>query len=149
IAAAYSSADSALTSLTTSFCIDILGFEKKELTEKRKTTTRQKVHVGFSLLLFLTIQVFWWINNDAVISSLFKVAGYTYGPLLGLYTVGFCTASEVRARVVALVCILPRILRYILNANSEHWMNGHQFGFEILLVNALLTVPALSIISKP
>src|SRR5690606_41612771 len=93
IAAAYSSADSALTSLTTSFCIDILGFEKKELTEKRKTTTRQKVHVGFSLLLFLTIQVFWWINNDAVISSLFKVAGYTYGPLLGLYTFGFFTTK--------------------------------------------------------
>src|SRR5690606_5107703 len=76
IAAAYSSADSALTSLTTSFCIDILNFEKSDRSEKEKVSTRQRVHIGFSILLFLTIQVFWWINNEAVISSLFKVAGY-------------------------------------------------------------------------
>src|SRR5690606_13595535 len=148
IAAAYSSADSALTSLTTSFCIDILGFEKKERTEKLKTTTRQKVHVGFSILLFLTIQVFWWINNDAVISSLFKVAGYTYGPLLGLYTFGFFTSREVRDRLVPLVCILAPILSYILSANSEKWLNGYQFGFEILQVNGLFTVLRLWIMSK-
>lgn len=149
IAAAYSSADSALTALTTSFCIDILGFEKTDRSERKKVSTRQKVHIGFSLLLFLTIQAFWWINNEAVISSLFKVAGYTYGPLLGLYAFGFFTSRQVRDRFVPVVCILAPILSYILSANSERWMNGYQFGFEILLVNGLFTMTGLWMISGP
>src|SRR5690606_3804550 len=148
IAAAYSSADSALTSLTTSFCIDILNFEKKERQEKEKMAIRRNVHVGFSVLLFITIQVFWWINNEAVISSLFKVAGYTYGPLLGLYTFGFFTSRVVTDRWVPLVCILAPILSYILNANSESWLNGYQFGFEILLVNGMFTFLGLMMVSN-
>ncbi len=147
IAAAYSSADSALTSLTTSFCIDILGFEKSTMAEKQKIRTRQKVHIGFSVLLFLIIQIFWWINNEAVISSLFTVAGYTYGPLLGLYAFGFYTKRQVNDRWVPLICILAPLLSYILSSNSENWLNGYQFGFEILLVNGLFTFIGLWIIS--
>lgn len=149
IAAAYSSADSALTSLTTSFCIDILGFEKSSRPEKEKVATRQRVHIGFSVLLFLIIQVFWWINNEAVISSLFTVAGYTYGPLLGLYAFGFYSSRTVRDRWVPLVCILSPILSYILSANSEALLNGYQFGFEILLVNGIFTLIGLWIVSSP
>lgn len=148
IAAAYSSADSALTSLTTSFCIDILGFEKVDRSEKMKVRTRRKVHVGFSVLLFVTIQIFWWINNEAVIASLFKVAGYTYGPLLGLYIFGFYTKRIVRDRLVPVICLLAPILSYILSANSEKWLNGYQFGFEILLVNGFFTLIGLWAISK-
>lgn len=148
IAAAYSSADSALTSLTTSFCIDILNFEKSDRSEKEKVSTRQKVHIGFSILLFLTIQVFWWINNEAVISSLFKVAGYTYGPLLGLYAFGFYSSRSVRDRWVPVVCILAPILSFILSSNSEAWLNGYQFGFEILLVNGLFTLIGLWLVSS-
>lgn len=148
IAAAYSSADSALTSLTTSFCIDILNFEKSDRSEKEKVRTRQKVHIGFSILLFLTIQVFWWINNEAVISSLFKVAGYTYGPLLGLYAFGFYSRRKVRDRWVPAICILAPILSFILSSNSEAWLNGYQFGFEILLVNGLFTLIGLWLVSN-
>ena len=148
IAAAYSSADSALTSLTTSFCIDILGFEKVDRSEKKKVRTRRKVHVGFSVLLFVTIQIFWWINNEAVIASLFKVAGYTYGPLLGLYIFGFYTKRIVRDWLVPVICLLAPILSYILSANSEKWLNGYQFGFEILLVNGFFTLIGLWAISK-
>ncbi|MBY5959410.1 sodium:solute symporter [Membranicola marinus] len=149
IAAAYSSADSALTSLTTSFCIDVLDFEKVNRSEKEKVKTRRKVHIGFSILLFLTIQIFWWINDEAVISSLFKVAGYTYGPLLGLYTFGFYTKRIVRDRFVPVICILAPILSYILSANSEALLNGYQFGFEILLVNGAITLIGLWLISQP
>lgn len=148
IAAAYSSADSALTSLTTSFCIDILNFEKSDKPEQKKVKIRKQVHVGISVVLFFVILVFWWINDEAVISSLFKVAGYTYGPLLGLYSFGFFTRREVVDRWVPIVCILAPILSYILNANSESWLNGYQFGFEILLVNGLFTFIGLMLISS-
>lgn len=147
IAAAYSSADSALTSLTTSFCIDILGFEKSTMAEKQKIKMRQKIHIGFSVLLFLIIQIFWWINNEAVISSLFTVAGYTYGPLLGLYAFGFYTRRQVKDRLVPIICIMAPLLSFILSSNSEKWLNGYQFGFEILLVNGLFTMIGLWIIS--
>ena len=95
IAAAYSSADSALTALTTSFCVDFLGFEKSDAPEAEKKQTRLKVHIGFSVLLFVVILVFWLINNDSVIKAIFDVASYTYGPLLGLYAFGFFTKRKI------------------------------------------------------
>lgn len=147
IAAAYSSADSALTALTTSFCIDILGFEKSELDESAKKSTRLKVHIGFSIILFLVILVFNTINDDAVIKSIFTVAGYTYGPLLGLYSFGFFTRCKVRDKVVPFICILAPILTYVINANSEELLAGYKFGFELLLLNGLLTFLGLLAIS--
>lgn len=148
IAAAYSSADSALTSLTTSFCIDILDFEKKERTESQRLKTRRNVHIGFSVLLFIAIQIFWLVNDATVIESLFKAAGYTYGPLLGLYAFGFYTKLEIRDKWTPLICILAPLLSLILEMNSEKWMNGYQFGFEILLVNGFITFMGLWLISK-
>jgi len=145
-AAAYSSADSALTSLTTSFCVDFLNFKDQEETYKKKT--RIKVHVGFSVLIFLVIMIFKIINDESVINSLFLAAGYTYGPLLGLYAFGMFTKFSVKDRWVPVICILSPILSYIININSEDLFWGYKFGFEILILNGLLTFLGLWIISE-
>lgn len=149
IAAAYSSADSALTGLTTSFCVDFLNFADKK--EDIKEKTRIGVHITFSFILFLTILVFNAINDQSVISAVFTAAGYTYGPLLGLYSFGMFTKRPVRDRWVPLVCVLAPLISYFISMNSEEYMNGYKFGFEILIVNGLLTflgLLALSISKK-
>ncbi|HEY9116217.1 MAG TPA: sodium:solute symporter, partial [Roseivirga sp.] len=128
IAAAYSSADSALTALTTAFCVDFLNFEKKEEAEKK--STRLKVHIGFSLLLFLVILIFNAINDDSVINSIFKAAGYTYGPLLGLFSFGLLTKRSVIDKYVLPVCLAAPLLSYMIDLASGSW-----FGFFILALN--------------
>jgi len=165
VAAAYSSADSALTSLTTSFCVDFLGLgnHPTEVTNSpsdknnddvwdEATTTpaaqqekpsdkwiRYVVHVAFSLILFGVIITFWLINDRSVINSLFKFAGYTYGPLLGLYAFGLFTTKKVIDKAVPAVCIGAPILSYFIDLYSESLLWGYNFGFELLLVNGLLT----------
>ncbi len=175
IAAAYSSADSALTSLTTSFCVDFLDFEKKEKVHteeikikesnilddikegktKRSSSfeadqkqTRFLVHIGFSFLLFLVIIAFWYINDQSVINQLFKIAGYTYGPLLGLYAFGLFTKMKIQDSLAPLVCLAAPVICYILNAYSETLFFGYKFGFELLILNGLITFIGLLIISK-
>ena len=146
-AAAYSSADSALTSLTTSFCIDFLGFhDRKERSTDRKT--RIQVHIGFSVLLFIVILVFKVINSESVISAVFKAAGYTYGPLLGLFAFGLFLSRKVKDKWVPIICIFSPIISYILSINSEAWFSGYQFGFEILMVNGAITFLGLLMISR-
>ena len=149
IAAAYSSADSALTALTTSFCVDFLDFEKKaETTDPAELKrTRFIVHIGFSTLLFIAILVFNAINSDAVINGLFIAAGYTYGPILALFTFGMYTQRTVNDKLVVVVCLLAPGLAYILDRNDL--FIGFELGFLILLVNALLTFLGLWLISKP
>ena len=149
IAAAYSSADSALTALTTSFCVDFLGFEKKDTPEREKRRTRLWVHLGFSVLLFFVILLFWFINDQAVIAQIFTVAGYTYGPLLGLYAFGFFTRRKVVDRLAPWVCIAAPILTYFLNRYSEVLFFGYRFSFELLIVNGLITFLGLWFISEP
>lgn len=146
IAAAYSSADSALTSLTTSFCVDFLSFERTERSEKQKQRTRLLVHISFTVLLFLVIIAFNAINNDAVINGLFKAAGYTYGPLLGLFAFGILTSWEVRDKWVWIVVLASPVLSYIIDVNSADWFGGLTFGFFILAVNGLLTFIGLMIL---
>ncbi len=146
IAAAYSSADSALTALTTSFCVDFLGFEKKE--ESVKKPMRIKVHIGFSILLFLVILIFNAINDDSVINSIFRAAGYTYGPLLALFAFGILTKRGVIDKYVLPICVLSPIISYVINENSVNWLNGFQFGFFILVLNGFLTFMGLLAISK-
>ncbi len=149
ISAAYPSADGALTSLTTSFCVDILGINrKKELNEKQKIRMRYAVHFGFAFLLFLVIVIFNNINDQAVVGKLFTVAGYTYGPLLGLYSFGLFTKNTVKDKWVPLVCILSPIICYVLNANSQAWLNGYKFGFELLIVNGMITFIGLLILKN-
>ena len=139
IAAAYSSADSALTALTTSFCVDFLGIDGVQ--HKSKGSVRMKIHLGFSFLLFLVILLFKLINNDSVISAVFTVAGYTYGPLLGLYAFGLFTKWKVRDYLIPWVCIVAPLLSYLINYLSEGW-----FGFFVLVVNGLITFLGLWII---
>ena len=146
VAAAYSSADSALTALTTSFCVDFLDFDKKE--ESTKKTIRIRVHLLFSFILFLVILVFNAVNDDSVINSIFRAAGYTYGPLLGLFSFGILTKRQIKDRLVLIICLLAPVLSYIVDKNSAVWFNGFQFGFSILIFNGLLTFIGLWIISQ-
>lgn len=146
-AAAYSSADSALTALTTSFCVDFLNFEKKEATDGSLKQTRIKVHLGFSLLLLATILLFNAISNDAVISQLFVAAGYTYGPLLGLFTFGMVTRLRVRDRYVIPVCLAAPVISFFIDRYSADLLAGFQFGFLIIALNGFLTFLGLLAIS--
>ena len=149
IAAAYSSADSALTALTTSFSVDFLNIEKKtDLTEKQRIRIRTIVHIGISLLVLVVIIVFRTINNQAVIAKLFTIAGYTYGPLLGLYAFGLFTKFEVKDKWVPLIAILSPVLCYVLSIFSESLFNGYKFGFELLIVNGLFTFIGLYLVKK-
>lgn len=146
VAAAYSSADSALTSLTTSVCVDFMDIEKRSEAEQKKM--RKMIHIGMSLVLIAVIMIFKSINDDSVISQLFKVAGYTYGPLLGLFSFGLFNKRAVKDKWVPLVCIISPILCYIINANSVTWLGGYKFGFELLLLNGVLTYVGLLILSN-
>ncbi len=145
IAAAYSSADSALTALTTSFCVDILNIKKMDATKGK--LRRKQVHVGFSLILFVVIIIFNYTVDESVIKELFKAAGYTYGPLLGLYAFGLSTKWNVKDKWVPIVCVVSPVLCYILDLNSEAWF-GYKFQFELLLVNGALTFIGLAMLKR-
>lgn len=145
VAAAYSSADSALTALTTSVCVDFLGISSRDQAEQVRI--RKGVHITLSLILIGVILVFKAINNDSVISELFTAAGFTYGPLLGLYAFGLFTPWKIRDRWVLPVVILSPLLSYVIKSNAPDWF-GYTFGFEILLVNGLLTFIGLFLIRK-
>lgn len=147
IAAAYSSADSALTALTTSFSIDIMDIEKKYSPEKQKSI-RKKIHIGISFLLILVIIAFRYvIQDESVIAKLYTFAGYTYGPLLGLYSFGLFTRFQIRDKWVPIVAILSPFLSYIIDVNSSLWF-GFEFGFFILVLNGLITFLGLSILIR-
>jgi Na+/proline symporter len=138
IAAAYSSADSALTSLTTSFSIDILDIEKK-YDELKQVRIRKQVHIGISLTLILVIIIFKYIIADeSVIAKVFVFAGYTYGPLLGLYAFGLFTKWQVMDKWVPVIAILSPIATYLISVNSIKWF-GFEFGFFVLILNGLLS----------
>jgi Na+/proline symporter len=139
IAAAYSSADSALTSLTTAFCVDIIEFEKQDAVQQIKT--RKIVHLFMSLVLLGVILVFNAINDQSVIKSLFTVAGYTYGPLLGMFSFGLFTKYQVRDKLVPIICISSPVICYILNLYIP-------FGFELLILNGVITFVGLFLIKK-
>jgi SSS family transporter len=145
-AAAYSSADSALTALTTSFCVDFLGFKPENYQERKKI--RIGVHFGFSILIFFVILIFQAINDESVINSIFIAAGYTYGPLLGLFAFGISFPYQLKDKLVPWVCLFSPVLSYVININSESWFGGYKFGFEILILNGLLTLIGLFIIRK-
>jgi len=149
ISAAYPSADGALTSLTTSFSIDFLGMNKKTgMPEKHKEKIRYLVHCSFAFVLLIVIVIFRAINDRAVIDKLFTIAGYTYGPLLGLYAFGLFTRFEVRDRFVPWIALISPVICYILSSYSEFLFNGYKFGFELLIVNGMITFAGLLIFRK-
>ncbi|MEI6853377.1 MAG: sodium:solute symporter [Bacteroidota bacterium] len=147
VSAAYPSADGALTALTTSFCVDFLGFkDKSKLDEAKKKKVRYVVHIGFAIILLLVILIFHALNNEAVINAIYKAAGYTYGPLLGLFSFGLFTKFAVKDRYVWIVAILSPVICYVLNTFSKTLFNGYEFGFELLILNGLLTFIGLIIL---
>lgn len=149
VSAAYSSADGTLTALTTTFCIDFLGLKRRpDMTEDKIRKIRYRVHIGFTILVMLIIMGYGAINNEALISRLFTIAGYTYGPLLGLYFFGLYTKWQVKDRWVPLVAVLSPVFSYLLSINSERLFWGYKFGFEILIVNGLITLAGLFILAK-
>jgi Na+/proline symporter len=131
IAASYASSDSALTALTTSFCIDFLSIEKFK--EEKRTKIKHRVHLGFSLLFFVVIGLFHLFNNQELIAAVFNLAGYTYGPLLGLFSFGLFTKLQVRDKLVPIVCVGSPVITFILETQSQSLFGG--FGFAKLILN--------------
>lgn len=146
ISAAYSAAGSALTALTTSFTVDILGTKGK--TEAAVVKIRKRVHVGMAVVMGIVIFVFNLLNNTSVIDAVYILASYTYGPILGLFAFGIFTKKQVRDRYIPVVAILSPILCYVLQRNSEAWFNGYQFSYELLIFNALFTFIGLCLLIK-
>ena len=149
-AATFATTDSALTALTTSFCVDFLGFNKnKDINSKKMVNTRHWVHIAFSGALLLTIVIFNSINNKAVVTAIFSVASYTYGPLLGLYSFGlFMSGRQVRDKLVPFICLISPAICYYLSANSAA-LFGYTFDNELILVNGLITFFGLLLFSTP
>ena len=149
VAAGYSSADGTLTALTTTFYHDFIHLDKSQrYTEQQKVRFRKLIHVSFAMLYLLVIIAFKPFHNQSLIDTIFDVAGYTYGPLLGLYAFGLFTRYEVKDKYVPVVAILSPVICYILKLNSQEWLWGYRFGFEIILLNGLLTCLGLFIIRK-
>jgi len=148
IAAAYSSADSSMTAITTSFSLDILQIDKKYSPEKQKQI-RKKVHIGISIFFILILIIYNQILTErSIINSIFMYAGYTYGPLLGLFIFGLFTKIKVKDKLVPFVVILSPILTYIISQLPKWLESDYKFSFELLLVNASLTIIGLLLIRK-
>lgn len=145
IAAAYSSADSALTALTTTFLVDIIGIDN--LSEPEIKRKRILTHLGMSAILAVIIIVFRAVNNESVVSSLFKAAGFTYGPLLGMYAYGFFMNRNIREKYVPIIAVLAPIIMFFLNRYSQDWFWGYKMGYEVLIYNGLLTFFGLQTVS--
>jgi len=149
ISAAFPSADGALTSLTTSVSIDFLGLDRlKNITERKATRIRYGVHLTVALIFFISILIFSTVTNEAVIDELFTIAGYTYGPLLGLYTFGLFTKRKANDKMTPWIAVLSPIICIFLNMFSEELFSGYKFGFEMILVNGFLTYIGLWFFSK-
>ena len=149
VSAAYPSADGALTSLTTSFCIDFLNFNKRErITEAHKRKLRYIVHISIAFVFLVAIIIFRKVNDKAVIDKIFTIAGYTYGPLLGFFSFGLFTPFKIKDKFVPVIAIISPIICYLLNIYSIQWFYGYKFGFELLIINGMLTFLGLYLIRK-
>jgi len=136
-AATFASTDSAMTALTTSFCVDFLDFNKKG--SGHKVSTRYMVHAGFAMLIIFIVFGFHWFNHDtSMITTLFNAAGYTYGPLLGLYSFGLFNSRVVKDYLITVLCILSPFLTYLIVLLCGLYFPSYKFGFEILIINGLI-----------
>ncbi len=150
ISALFPSADGALTALTSSFCIDMLGMkERNDWHEKKKKKVRLIVHLIFAIIFLICIMVFYKLNDNSIIDKILDLAGYTYGPLLGLFAFGIFTKRKLPNSItITIISILAPIISYIISNNAKTWFNGYQIGIELLPINGLLTFIGLLIISK-
>lgn len=148
-AATFSSADSVLTTLTTSFYIDILEYDRNDkLTEKQKAKHRTVIHILFAVTLWIVILFFDALNQKAIIDSILMLAGYTYGPLLGLFTLGFFTKLNLNDKLVPVVCVIAPIITYLLANTFKSVLGDYQIGNELILINATITIVLLSLVQK-
>ncbi|MBQ0080602.1 MAG: sodium:solute symporter [Alistipes sp.] len=146
ISSTFSAAGSAMTALTTSFTIDILG-AKAENTEQL-TQKRKRVHLFMAFAMIITIYALYKFNNTSIINAVYTLASYTYGPILGMFAFGILTKFQVRGKWIGCVAILSPILCFVLQQNSEKWMGGYKFSYELLIVNALITFLGMCLMIK-
>ena len=161
ISALFPSVDGAITALTSSFCIDILGFERRtDMAEQQKNKLRKGVHLSFAVLFMLLVFYFKWMDNKSIVDLIFTIAGFTYGPLLGLFAFGILTKRSLKNYMVPIVCIIapliclgitygPFIMTYFNpNYKVENWLSGYAFGHEMLILNGGLTFVLLYLTSN-
>ncbi len=148
ISALFPSADGAITALTSSFCIDILGIQRREdLSAARQKKIRQMVHLSFAGIFLLFVMVFKWVNDPSMIGLLLKIAAYTYGPLLGLFSFGILTSKSVKDKLVPYICIASPILCFMLEKYQKVLFGSFEFGLELLIINGTITFLGLLLIS--
>ena len=149
ISALFPSADGAITALTSSFCIDILGLQRnKNLSEAQQSKTRITVHLNFSFIFLLFVLYFKWLDNKSIIGILLDIAGYTYGPLLGLFAFGMLTKRAITDKLAPIICLLAPAICYLIQYNSASWFGKYQIGIEMLILNGSLTFMGLFAVSK-
>jgi len=148
-AATFSSADSVLTTLTTSMYVDMLELDRNnKLNEKQKNKYRTIIHVLFAVLLWVVILIFDALNNNAIIDTILKLAGYTYGPLLGLFAYGLTMKKQIQDKLVPIICLVAPVISYVLSTYSKNWFNGYEIGNELIIINGMITFIGLLLISK-
>lgn len=145
IGASFANADSALASLTTSFCVDILNISS--LDKDRATTMRKRVHFGMSLVFILVILLIHYIGQDNILNTIYKVASYTYGPLLGMFTFGLFSKTNIKDKYMPIVCIASPVACYAIEVILQNYLN-YKVGYEILMLNGLLTIIGMLIIKQ-
>lgn len=149
--ATFATTDSALTALTTSFCVDFLGMDKqqvKSINTDKLERTRKRVHIAFSFIILLVVVGFKYIVSESVVKAIFTVASFTYGPLLGIFFFGILSKRTIHDKWVPVVCFLSPLICWILDVHSKTWLGGYVFGFELLIVNGLITFLGMAIIIK-
>jgi Na+/proline symporter len=144
ISALFPSADGAITALTSSFCIDILGIQRNEQwDENKQLQIRRRVHIGFAVLFLLAVMYFYWLNNRSIIDLILKLGGYTYGPLLGIFVFGMFTKRTLKEGIVPLICVLSPLITWQLAENAPAWFGGYKFGYELIVINGFITYMGL------
>lgn len=151
ISALFPSADGALTALTSSFCIDLLDLQQRaDLQESGKKRLRLTVHLSFAVVFLVCVMVFHFLNNNSIIDIILDLAGYTYGPLLGLFAFGiFTTRALPNSLTITGICLIAPVISWFLAQHAKDWFNGYQIGIELLIINGLLTFLGLRLISRP
>ncbi|MYM66502.1 sodium:solute symporter [Pseudoduganella sp. FT55W] len=149
ISALFPSADGAMTALTSSFSIDILGVQRRtDMTEEARKRLRHRVHLAFCAIFLALVLVFKWVDNASMVGLVLKLTGYTYGPLLGLFAFGILTRRALRDRWVPLVALAGPVICYVIDCNQEMLFGAYRMGLELLILNGLLVFAGLLLISK-
>jgi len=149
ISALFPSVDGAITALTSSFCIDVLGFNRNNFEEEKKKRIKRWIHLGFAAVFMVLVFLFKWLNNKSIVDLIFDIAGYTYGPLLGLFAFGILTKRQLIHPKTAFITLISPLLCYGLKTNSTLLLGSYQLGNELLILNGALTFLLLFIVSKP